>query len=546
MKKRIPLILTLIASVATVCILASSCAKPANRLNSDFAKTSRPAITAERIEDLDGYEIQSIDSYGIALAAKTQTVADKDGSKSTSTFYVLYDLAAKKEVGKAQKDNRYMPLNDGLYGLETRNDEGDVVKTAFYGRGGLIGAVDGDEDAYVVAPCEITYDDGKGFYLDFDGNPVKYDNRGFRNHVKACDRPGYTRLSDNVYYAFDNNSIAVLDVKNDKARSHSTAQLFGTASNWALTTRWNVGGEFFYQYEIKLPDDSKNYQYVRQSNDGQSIEKYNLATWSYDIDSRKAKLHDGFKVRVENVDPIAQRDNVCAILSCRKIENKALTNRQFIQAYDKNLKVYSDLQKELPGADGIQIDENITILTNGDTQEAKIYIGSEARVLNMNDYPLLFAYGYFYDRKNVYDMSGNKKFAAGKDETIDEVIPNGGIILDKEDADGNATTYVKSVARPNDPAKKICPCKDRSDNLGLDSDEEYYVHDESTSDTAVTKKVKILNLANDWQKPLCEFKADDPQNIDVRITDLVGDKTLVTISATSEGAQMHYSAICAD
>lgn len=349
------LVLVLAASLLAGCDLGKKKVKDEAATHSlselmPEAKASAKLKLSEILE-LRGYNsIGTPDALGLVVASKTtsEEVEDEDGGYPTTVYttdWMLYDLVLGNVVRKTT-DIPILKKTTGLYYIEETDTSGEdsVDKTTFFGRGGFSETVegapayDGDWDEIVVLSGDRRlYVDPNGA-LAYEDNPVK--------NVLTWQKidHSYLRKAGDLRYGLDDDDgiLDIADPKTGEMKRVCLDPIFGVPENAEENYDWTVGEKIFVQYVTELPKDAQSYDFY--DSDG----KYNVDTYVYDMRTGDHSVLGDFNFLVD----FAVDGKDYAILDGKYFENGHCRKSDVVQSFDKDGKVFVDLQKVWPGMTG--------------------------------------------------------------------------------------------------------------------------------------------------------------------------------------------------
>lgn len=350
-----------LAAVLSFALLAG-CGTGTNNLSGEETKSSVTELSA-----LEGYTVTGIDRLGVVSASRT----DAD------TEYVLYST----ENGgiMASSPTAFTQVAAGLYVSSAEQSDGTVYTV--YGKDGQAASqtvASGELDpVFSTSNGTVTFPNGDVLYVGVDGEV----HTAAITALTPYARYGrVTRLGDDCYVESVGEGLNVFDKNGKYLRTVSAGSLFDIPADAAQadTAVWAVGVRVFMQYAYAVPDDSRDYDFYDAGT------KYCLETAWYDIASDSEGTADmAYVVNANNA--AAFSNDACAVLYVNKIlDNKQLSSRRIIQAFNNGGGIHLDLQALLPGADDIEIDGKSVLLSDGAVEN------------------------YYYDNRLVYSLPAYK------------------------------------------------------------------------------------------------------------------------------------------
>ena len=418
MKKQVALLTT--ALLATSFVLgATSCAsKDVSKIapEAKTVKTTATAITA--IDFKKEVSHSAVDNTGLVVSTvATRPAATEEVPNPVVTSYThkLFDMKANAYVsgvevvakasvgdedsseiryneGNQKETNVIQKLNDGLYyvkktewkRMKGNNDQwlpfaqGDT-RYDIYSRSGVVASnVEGN-----ITGNMFTQNNGTRIYVNFKGEVVKEEDPLAKilvwgNEPKEVGE--YLFYEENVYTK-----------DGEYVRKFNPTYEFNLSASEQPMAMWSVGSKYFMQTLTLLPENAKKYDVVTPSRitldgdlgnmdlwlDGQNADgaqKYNVNTYSYDVDKEKVKEVD-FDYFVYDGDSYGNKD--VAILLCAEIVDKEISQVACAQAFNEKGKVAVDLQKLAPGASDYTYYTDYAVLTNEYTGLQTVVKGKE-------------------------------------------------------------------------------------------------------------------------------------------------------------------------
>lgn len=384
MKKRISIIMCMLLAcmlaLNTACIFKPNVSKLFGTI-----ETAKNVKTIAGLSDKD--QITSIDSYGLAIVktAKEETVRENNVTHTevvahryrlfnvkTSSFVSGADIEVKVNVETENlvsytRNNPLTRLTDGMYVLHTVKYTRENVNAYNWEIQSQTYKVYG-KDGHVV---DVTFDANENPY--YDGNLVTADGTRYyvKNDGSIAQRAGILDLVCNEYGAMKDFYIESCGEttyrifnKEDKSyvRTVDFMSMFevpaGTNTN---VPRWSIENTIFVQYSVELPFDADEYDYTLNG------QKFDLVTKSYNVKSDKVKDLELDYIVIDSYYSPMKKDN-CAILDVQDIKDGYIVGSQYVQCFDKNGKVATDLQAVLPGANNVSvIGEYVCLGKEGET-----------------------------------------------------------------------------------------------------------------------------------------------------------------------------------
>ena len=408
MKKRILSICASVLLVSTLALGAVACGgikalvPDSKKISTTYSVSEVTGLAAYDAADFKYYDF---DACGMAVLTKTT-----DGG----TEYVLYDVLNGKAVLSVSGEKTMAVATDGVYCVYTPSDP----------------AVDGSKDVYefldktgaVVYTSDEEPVDSYYTLLEFaDGTLLRTDASGAVSVIKRSLQPVYTNMMDGYADGYIINGITdasndlvgfeIFDTDGGYVRSFYLSEL--PVSENSITddpAMWYVGRYMFFQYVTVLPDTAQEYDlYMMMSN---AIVKMDLTTYRYDLKTGKIDVLEDFDFAVN--DNVGSYSSDYTVLSGYPIQNGSLQKEEVIQAFDKDGKVYTDLQKLLPGCDDYEYDYSAEVVLLSNASTTVLYNAKNGKELTRfrNDQAEYVSGGWIRqeieDMYVYYDKNGNE------------------------------------------------------------------------------------------------------------------------------------------
>lgn len=426
MKRKAAILALVLVVVLTLAVALTACngVKNTAKLTEGLEATVTRTVVNDDLSGIIASDITSanIDSYGVV------TWSDYD----TSAGYTYY----------------YLPLGSSSH---------ITSRTQFYSVGGGIYRTGNSTDGYSYydangylrdSDTSATYNSGRLTFSDgtvynvvngvaiADGDPfsVSYEEAGDADIVTS----NY-RIVGSMIYDKSGNFVRSFDI-NALCEIPETA--IGTPVKWAIE-------DYIYvQYTYALPLDAKKYDYA------EDLGKAKLVTKRYDIKKDKVKEIKNFDYVVEGAATLTDlatgdemRPTEYAVLSVAEIGKDKQRGQSYIQTFKKNLGIYVNLQKLMPGATGISLYGGNVILKSVYTGETAVFDGKDeiasfipaATRVNGGQ---AYRYGDSY-----YNFTGGHIYTLGSDEDVLKTSANG--VLWVADASSYSSMTVKAINLAN-------------------------------------------------------------------------------------------------
>ena len=348
-KKAILAIGAALLLAASACL--AGCGARAGKLYD--AKEKEPVVAVQEITGMPaGYDLNSVSRWGTARFRKADTAIEGGMAE------MLYNA----ETGKWTEVSGTTSLVSGdMRYISTANEAGQYDYTVYCGGEAFSS---GTSAQRLTVRGGVLYTDKNVFYCTPDGTPVQAESLSAPVLTANCVRCG------DVYYDMEDEMIYTFK-KDGEFRAAEPVQKIVPDRNSEEVASWEVDGKLFLQYSAAVPDDSAKYTYY----DDTARSKMKLVTRSYDLSSGKVKSYDDFGYVAE--DLLSAEDDYVVLAVRRVTEDKLLSDYANLQTFGKDGKVYVDLQKLLPGAEGLVIHDGYVFLSAGDV--TKVYKGSSLR-----------------------------------------------------------------------------------------------------------------------------------------------------------------------
>ena len=364
MKKRILSICASVLLVSTLALGAVACGgikalvPDSKKISTTYSVSEVTGLAAYDAADFKNYDF---DACGMAVLTKTT-----DGG----TEYVLYDVLNGKAVRSVSGEKRMAVAVDGVYCVCTPSDP----------------AVEGSKDVYEfldkTGTVVYTSDEGPVDFsyncLEFaDGTLLRTDASGAVSVIKRSLQPvnkngmdGYADgyIINGIIDTSDTPAVLVgfeiFDADGGYVRTFYLSELPVTE---AMTQRgmWCIGRYLCFQYIKVLPETEQDYDFYTEA--GNMIAKMDLVTYRYNVKTGKIDVLEDFDFVVN--DNVGSYSSDYTVLSGQPIQNGSLQKEEVIQAFDKDGKIHTDLQKLLPGCDDYWCDYSaeVALLSNDST-----------------------------------------------------------------------------------------------------------------------------------------------------------------------------------
>ena len=365
----------------------------------------------------------SINNYGVV------TWSDYD----TSAGYTYYYLP-QGSSSPITNSTSFYSVGDGIYRTGNSSDG-----YSYYDANGYLR--DSDTSA-TYNSSRLTFSDGTVYNVVngvaiADGDPfsVSYEEAGIANLVTS----NY-RIVGSMIYDKSGNFVRSFDI-------NALCEIPETAIG--APVQWTIEDYIYVQYTYALPLDAKKYDY------SEDLGKAKLVTKRYDIKKDKVKEIKNFDYFVEDVFATLtdratgdeMRPTDYAVLSVSEIGKDKQRGQSYIQTFKKNLGIYVNLQKLMPGATKIALYGGNVILGSEDTGETAVFDGKdEIASFIPAATPVNGGQAYRYGN-NFYNFTGGHIYTLGSNEYVLKTSSNG--VLWVADASSYSSMTVKAINLAN-------------------------------------------------------------------------------------------------
>lgn len=418
-------IIALTASLALSASLVlgmTACAGGVNSLYGDDYTYTAPTMTATALDALDGFEIDSMDKFGVITAHKevTPEATDAEPYPDTETTYLLYDATASKQIASVTRTGRFSqnvfsPINNagvpcGLYRLQTTSETTGESTYTYYAKSGAVKTTDesgtqGTENGKTT----VTFSDGSVLIVAEDGTVNTY-----TLGIKPIFMPeAFTEYKDVYVQSLSGSMSRVWNAEGEIVREVNVMKELAVPDSASSASTWMAGNSMFIQYSIALPFDASDYDYAV------GMQKCDLVTKSYNFENGKVTEHnfDGIVDAGTNGEKIiySPYSDDGVFLSVQKIENKQPGASATLQYYGEDGKVLVDVQELLPEANDVTVYGEYVVLESPAT--ISVY-NTDGELLGSADASAVtFQDGYFVRKGSttiVYNLAGEQVFSGKK------------------------------------------------------------------------------------------------------------------------------------
>ena len=446
-KTKIVALTASLALSASLVLGMTACAGGVNSLYGDDYTYTAPTMTATALDALDGYEIDSMDKFGVITAHKevTPEATDAEPYPDTETTYLLYDATASKQIASVTRteyfsQNVFYRMTDGLYRLQNTSETTGEPTYTYYAKSGAVKTTD---ISGTHTGNTVTFSDGTVLVVAEDGTVNTY-----TLGIQPVFMPEtFMEYKDVYVQSLGGTSFRVWNAEGEIVREvdvYKELSVPASASSSSSAT-WTVGNSAFIQYAVELPLDAADYDFT------DSMSKYDLVTKSYNFENGKVTEHNFDGVVDSGSIGTSPYSDDGVFLSVSKIENKQLNVSATLQYYGEDGNISVDLQDLLPGTDDVEVTGEYVILKSPATisvynTDGELLGSADARAVTFED-------GYFVRSDitagitTVYNLEGEQVFSgketAGHGGAYGEKVYRGianGLIYYTIEIEGTATS----------------------------------------------------------------------------------------------------------
>ena len=423
MKRKAAILALVLVVVLTLAVALTACngVKNTAKLTEGLEAAVTRTVVNDRLSAIRGdITSASINNYGVV------TWSDND------TYYYLPLGSSSPITSSARFDSS---VGGGIYRTGNSTDG-----YSYYDANGYLRD---DEASLSVSGGQLTFSDGTVYNVvdgvaiaDNDPFSVSYEEAGTADIVT----PNYRIVDLSLIY----------DKSGSFVRSVNIYSLFEIPVTVADVTHWTIEDYVYVQYTYSLPDDAKKYDcYVASEG------KLGIVTMRYDIKKDKVKEFKNFDYVVSGASStltdLATGDRMrpadYAVLLVSEINKDKQVSTPVIQTFKKNLGIYVNLQKLMPGATGISLYGGNVILESYYTGETAVFDGKdEIASFIPAATPVNGGQAYSYG-KNFYNFAGGHIYTLGSNEYVLNTSANG--VLWVADASSYSSMTVKAINLAN-------------------------------------------------------------------------------------------------
>lgn len=429
MKRKAAILALVLVVVLTLAVALTACngVKNTAKLTEGLEAADTRTVVNDRLSAIaSDITSASINGYGVVMWQ------DYDASAGTTYYYL--PLGSSSPITSSTPFSFVSPYGCGIY--YTASSDG----YSYYDANGYLRD---DEASLSVSGGQLTFSDGtvynvvKGVAIT-DGDPfsVSYEEAGDADIVTSNYRIVGSKIYDksgNFVRSFDINALC---------------EIPETAID--TTVKWTIEDYIYVQYTYALPLDAKKYDYA------EGLGKAKLVTKRYDIKKDKVKEIKNFDYVVKDVfAPLTDRatgdemrPTEYAVLSVAEIGKDKQRGQFYIQTFKKNLGIYVNLQKLMPGATEISLYGDNVILASDSTGETAVFDGKDeiASFIPADSLTSVNGGAYRYG-DSYYNFAGGHIYTLGSNERVLNTSANG--VLWVADASSYSSMTVKAINLAN-------------------------------------------------------------------------------------------------
>ncbi len=435
MKRKAAILALVLVVVLTLAVALTACngVKNTAKLTEGLEATVTRTVVNDDLSGIIASDITSasINNYGVV------TWSDYD----TSAGYTYYYLP-QGSSSPITNSTSFYSVGDGIYRTGNSSDG-----YSYYDANGYLR--DSDTSAtYDYNDGQLTFSDGTVYNVvdgvaiaDNDPFSVSYEEAGTADIVTS----NY-RIVGSMIYDKSGNFVRSFDI-------NALCEIPETAIG--APVQWTIEDYIYVQYTYALPLDAKKYDY------SEDLGKAKLVTKRYDVKKDKVKEIKNFDYVVKGVfatlTDLATGDRMrpteYAVLSVAEIGKDKQCGQSYIQTFKKNLGIYVNLQKLMPGATGISLHGGNVILGSGYTGETAVFDGKdEIASFIPAATPVNGGQAYRYG-DSYYNFTGGHIYTLGPDEellhnSIYDSISENGVLWVKDNSSASSMT-VKAINLAN-------------------------------------------------------------------------------------------------
>lgn len=430
MKRKAAILALVLVVVLTLAVALTACngVKNTAKLTEGLEATVTRTVVNDRLSAIaSDITSASINGYGVVMW--------QDYDTSAGTTYYYLPLGSSSPITSSTS---FYSVGGGIYRTGNPTDG-----YSYYDANGYLRD---DEASLSVSGGRLTFSDGtvynvvKGVAIaDNDPFSVSFEEAGTANLVTSNYRIVGSKIYDksgNFVRSFDINALC---------------EIPETAID--TTVKWTIEDYIYVQYTYALPLDAKKYDYA------EGLGKVKLVTKRYDIKKDKVKEIKNFDYVVEDVletlTDLATGDEMrpteYAVLSVAEIGKDKQCGQVYIQTFKKNLGIYVNLQKLMPGATEIDLYGGNVILKS-DTGETAVFDGKD-EVASFIPAAMPVNGGAYRYGDNFYNFTGGHVYTLGSNEellhnSIDDSISENGVLWVRDNSSASSMT-VKAINLAN-------------------------------------------------------------------------------------------------
>ena len=429
MKRKAAILALVLVVVLTLAVALTACngVKNTAKLTEGLEATVTRTVVNDNLSGIIASDITSasINNYGVVTWSDYDTYAGY-------TYYYLPQGSSSPITNSTS----FYSVGGGIYRTGNSTDG-----YSYYDANGYLR--DSDTSATYNSDGQLTFSDGTVYNVVdgvaiADGDPfsVSYEEAGTADIVTS----NYRIVDLSLIYDKSGNFV----------RSVNAYSLFEMPVTVADATYWTIEDYVYVQYTYSLPDDAKKYDcYVASEG------KLGIVTMRYDIKKDKVKEFKNFDYVVtgasSTLTDLATGDEMrpteYAVLSVSEINKDKQVSMPVVQTFKKNLGIYVNLQKLMPGATGISLYGGNVVLESYYTGEIAVFDGKdEIASFIPAATPVNGGQAYRYG-DSYYNFTGGHIYTLGSDEYVLKTSANG--VLWVADASSYSSMTVKAINLAN-------------------------------------------------------------------------------------------------
>ena len=426
MKRKAAILALVLVVVLTLAVALTACngVKNTAKLTEGLEAAVTRTVVNDRLSAIaSDITSASINNYGVV------TWSDYDASAGTTYYYL--PLGSSSPITSSTS---FYSVGGGIYRTGNSTDG-----YSYYDANGYLR--DSDTSA-TYSGVQLTFSDGTVYNVvngvaiaDNDPFSVSYEEAGTADIIVTSNY----RIVGSKIYDKSGNFVRSFDI-------NALCEIPETAID--TTVKWTIEDYIYVQYTYALPLDAKKYDYA------EGLGKAKLVTKRYDIKKDKVKEIKNFDYFVEGVletlTDLATGDRMrpteYAVLSVAEIGKDKQRGQSYIQTFKKNLGIYVNLQKLMPGATGISLHGGNVILESDYTDEIAVFDGKDEVASFIPAATPVNGGAYRYG-DSYYNFVGGHVYTLGPNEEELKMSANG--VLWVADASPDSSMTVKAINLAN-------------------------------------------------------------------------------------------------